>query len=124
MKLNPTVQDFLDYRAYNPCTEQHHRHAVGPMLYTDGVKLLAEAAQCYWLLDLIGSYQPSLAKEEDFQSWVLDFNIMTSKWEASCSDGDKRELVRQVIDYSDFPRELAPQRLWLTNGVLLLPEEY
>lgn len=119
MKLNPTVQDFLDYRANNPCTEQHHLHQIGrcSLRYTDGVKLLAEATQCYWLLDLILSYQHEL-HGEDFQSWVFDGK------EVNCSDGNLGGLVTQAISWSDFPTHLLPMTLWVEGGVVLLPEEH
>lgn len=46
----------------------------------------------------------------------------------TCTDGDKGsgtvELARQDIEYTDFPRELMPFQIWISNKVLLLPEEY
>lgn len=126
MKLNPTVQDFLDYRVNNPCTEQHHLHQIGScsLLYTDGVKLLAESTQCYWLLTAILSYQPKL-KGEDFQSWKLVYNSIEDWWDLSCTDGNGGDpLVTQRLLYSSFPKDLAPLTLWVEGGVVLLPEEH
>ncbi len=36
-------------------TEQYYKH-LGGLVYTDGVKYLAEKAGSYWLLDIIASY--------------------------------------------------------------------
>ena len=50
-------------------TENYYRHFSG-MLYTDGIQFLAQEGKCYWLLDLIGSYQPKL-KHIPFQLWTI-----------------------------------------------------
>lgn len=43
------------------------------------------------------------------------------------ADTDEPELVRQEIEYSDFPAELSPMRLWLEQSgdqwILMLPRE-
>jgi hypothetical protein len=41
------------------------------LLYTDGVEYLAERAGGYWLIDLVGSYQPHL-HNIPFQVWRVD----------------------------------------------------
>jgi len=40
-------------------------------LLTDGAKFLADEAECYWLMDIIGSYQRKLLPREPFQVWKL-----------------------------------------------------
>jgi hypothetical protein len=44
------------------------------LIYTDGVKHLIVNADCFWLLDIIGSFQPIAKKDEslrDMQFWHL-----------------------------------------------------
>jgi hypothetical protein len=58
------------------CTDGYHRHsALFPnILHTDGVKHLCDNADCYWLLDIIGSYQPQCRGDsmlQDMQFWSL-----------------------------------------------------
>jgi hypothetical protein len=56
-------------------TQNYYRHTIGNFMFTDGVKYLAETAQCYWLLDVIASYilKPKI-KRIPFQLWELKVN--------------------------------------------------
>jgi hypothetical protein len=103
-------------------TENHYKHWTGRILYTDGVKYLADTAEAHWLLDAIASYQylPRV-KKEPFQLWVLKIKdesaVLTMQ-----SDSDKKPIVTQKIEFTDFP--LAEIKLYVCNGVILLPSEY
>lgn len=46
-------------------TEDYHKFSIlFPNLFlTDGVKFLADNAGAYWLMDIIGSYQPKCRKD-------------------------------------------------------------
>lgn len=109
-------------------TEKYYRYLAGLKL-TDGVKYLAEEAKAYWLLDIIASYQtkPSIRKEH-FQVWELKLsldNAATGKHAAVVTmktDTNNPLLVKQEIDYTDFP--LDSITLWLIDGVILLTSEY
>ena len=97
-------------------TEQYYKHWLG-INYTDGVKYLAERAGAYWLIDLIASYR----RKEPFQIWRLEKK--DKGWLATMQEySDQPVLVRQEIEYSDFP--LDKIELWLIDGVLLLKSEY
>ena len=103
-------------------TEQYHKHWLN-FVYTDGVAYLAEKAKCYWLLDAIGSYQPELRKKKEipFQLWIL--KVKNSKAVLTMSeDKGAKVLVKQEIDYTDFPMESI--ELYYIDNVLLLPSEY
>src|SRR6266545_2852011 len=50
-------------------TERYYRHFTG-MLYTDGIRYLADRAGCYWLIDVVASYQSEL-RAFPFQGWDL-----------------------------------------------------
>jgi len=109
-------------------TQNYYRYTLGLKL-TDGVKYLADEAGAYWLLDIIASYQskPSIRKEP-FQVWQLKLspdNAATGKHQAVVTmktDSDRPLLVKQEIEYTDFPLDSID--LWLINGVILLPSEY
>lgn len=50
-------------------TQQYYMNFTG-LLFTDGIKYLADRASCYWLIDLVGSYQPQL-RHIPFQLWEI-----------------------------------------------------
>lgn len=101
-------------------TENYYKHWLG-FNYTDGVKYLAEIGQAFWLLDAIGSYQRKF-KSRAFQVWELQVKedrkgVLTMK-----EDTGTPELVRQEVPYTDFPLESI--KIWLIDGVAILPSEY
>lgn len=116
-------------------TDNYYKHWLG-FQYTDGIKFLADNAEFYWLLDAIGSYQPTLRQNprlRDFQLWLLvvgnehDFikpkegnKAVLTCWEDTPSPGVKPAVCQQ-IEYTDFP--LQTITLYLENRVLLLPSE-
>jgi hypothetical protein len=93
-------------------------------LFTDGVKVMAEMCEAFWLIAAVFSWQGEV-KGESFQVWKLRFQDKEKGDEAvlTCDDGNNRELARQKIEYTDFP---LPEgiTLYLDGGVLLLPSEY
>ena len=97
-------------------TEQWYKHYLGG-LFTDGVKYMAGKAGAFWLLDVIFSYR----RKEPFQVWTLKVKdrvgVVTMR-----EDTGQPVKVRQEIPYTDFP--LAEIKLYLIDGVLLLPSEY
>lgn len=103
-------------------TEAYHRFSMFPgyPVITDGVKAVAEAADCYWLLDIIGSYQGYSNLDPDFQVWTLTVNEDESAMVKGYND--TTFVVKQDIEYTDFP--LPEFKLFLIRGVILLPNEY
>lgn len=117
-------------------TEEYHR-IVYPwlrntdFLLTDGAKHLADKAgviggTCYWLIDLIASYQREKpVKDEPFQVWKLTVTDAVGK--VTCDDGNGRILASQDIPFADFA--LDEITLYVTsddfNGiVVMLTSEY
>ncbi len=100
-----------------------YKHWLG-LKYTDGIKHLAEVAQCWWLLDCIASHQTSNflsnPKLQEFQIWHLlvkdDSGILICEWDTN------KEVLQQEIEYIDFP--LTSIKLYLIRKVLMLPTEY
>lgn len=92
------------------------------IIITDGTKHLAENFNCFWLLDLICSYQiVEDFKENDFQVWTLK-RQEGNKFIANCHDGDYNYLIEQEIPFSDFEGDEVS--LWFTDNTILLPSEY
>src|SRR5690348_16493670 len=84
-------------------TENYYRQPLhGRLAYSDGVKFLAENGGAYWLIDLIASYQPMLAKHRDhrlhdLQFWALTVNGDRSATVTCVADTDEPPAVQQVI---------------------------
>jgi uncharacterized protein DUF6876 len=105
-------------------SETIYRHVFNRLCYTEGVKYLAEAAEAYWLIDAIASYQGQLAGE-GFQLWHLKRSGGGATLTAR-TDSDQPAMVTQEIEYTDFP--LDEIKLYCCEGaghhVLMLPGEY
>jgi hypothetical protein len=105
-------------------TEQYYKH-VG-ILYTDGVKHLAEEAGAYWLIDAIASWQISPKVKRDSMLQQIQFWKLRVKPDNSavltCERDEDDIVLTQEIPYTDFPLESVT--LYLTNRVLMLPSEY
>ena len=115
MKSTITTADLNQFTG----TTQYFHHWTKKIKYTDGVFYVAEAAGAYWLIDLIASYQPL---DAEFQVWTLhkegEFHYV------ECTDGNDVPLVRQDLDYTDFPEDIMPFKVYLQNEVLMLTSEY
>ncbi|MDI1254573.1 MAG: hypothetical protein PSV16_00605 [Flavobacterium sp.] len=104
-------------------TENWYRHMiVRAVLYTDGIKYLAERAGAYWLIDEIAFYQLSKpVAVEEFQLWKLTVDP-DEKGILQCEDGNGRILLTKKIPYTDFPFDDI--KIFFTNNVMMLPSEY
>ena len=115
-------------------TENYYRQPLhGKLIYTDGVKYVAEHGGAYWLLDAIASYQHTLRTHKDarlreMQFWSLSVDPQTHKALLTCvPDSDEEPVVRQEIEMTDFP--LDEIKIWVEQGgingemVMMLPSE-
>lgn len=126
-KNEEDTQEPLDINKLNQFsgTDGYHKLTLGDTLCTDGVAYLARAGRCYWLIDAIASYQhdPKI-KAIPFQLWT--FTLHPSKGVAGLitmqEDTDAPILVSQKLEYTDF--QLPEIKLYLIDGILLLPGEY
>ena len=115
-----TEQQFNDNLKQFTGTESYYKHTLG-LIFTDGVKwCVDDVCSCYWLLDILGSYQYQLEKEE-FQVWQLK-KTGESKAIVTCEDGNKNELICQEISFTDFP--FSKLTFWCIDRVVMLPTEY
>lgn len=101
-------------------TSQYYRNFTG-LLYTDGIKYLADRANCYWLIDLVGSYQPRLGNVP-FQLWQLKVHDDKSALVTMVEDTGQPVKVRQAIPYTDFP--LKDFSFYCVDKVMMLKSEY
>lgn len=102
-------------------TEDWWRHPLSRLVYTDGVKHVADTAGAHWLIDSIAAYQlDNKVRHEPFQVWKLKVTGSTAI--LSMEDGNGNEVFSTEIEFTDFPEPGIT--FWMTDGVILLPSEY
>ena len=96
---------------------------------TEGVKFLADEAQCYWLLDVIVSHLPAvIAADEEFAVVTLERDAEGSGAVFQIADDDPANVVyaRQEIEFTTFP--MPSIKLYLQTDTehwtLMLTSEY
>ena len=103
-------------------SENFYQSKFSPVIYTDGVKSMAESCGAYWLIDLVISHQLNKAVQlQPFQVWELS-RQKDDAFIVVASDGNEKQIDSQQIPFSDFRFDIAT--LWLINGCLMLPNEY
>lgn len=120
MELQTLQADLAQYTG----TVNYYRHPLG-LLYTDGVKGLAEAAGAFWLIDLVASHQPKARRYESlraFQLWRLTVSDDATATAACHADSNEPPAICQQIPFTDFPVGLF--ECYVINGVMLLKSEY
>jgi hypothetical protein len=105
-------------------SENWYRHGINRrVLYTDGVRYVAEHGGAFWLVDEIAIRQSIAAvRAELFQSWKLKVNATDRTALLTCDNGNGRIVHTYVVPYTDFP--LDEIVLWFSNDTILLPDEY
>jgi len=101
-----------------------YRHEINrSVLYTDGVRHVAEHGGAYWLLDEIAIIQPHNAAiaAEEFQLWKLAVHVDRSAT-LTCDDGNGNIVFTKQIEHTDFP--LDEITLYFANNMIHLPSEY
>jgi len=113
-----------------------YRHPLHPrVIYTPGVRHLAENGGAYWLLDAIASYigsaplRRAILRDDRLarlQFWRLEVAEDASA-ELTCrADQGQAPAIRQSIPFTDFPLERV--EVWAgfdgTHWTLYLPSEH
>jgi hypothetical protein len=96
--------------------------------FTDGIKYLADAAECFWLVTDASVIAKSLMDKSYFIT--VDFKRLSEKEreESQCealinySDGNGHIFETHKYHVTDFP--LDELRLFFIDGTLMLPSEY
>jgi hypothetical protein len=111
-------------------TETWYRHFLPGILFTEGVKFLADQANAYWLIDKIACAQIiKQVSAEEFQVWKLKVRDDTSAL-LTATDGDRGdgpvELFAEGIPYTDFPLDEITLYAGFDGrgAVIMLPGEY
>lgn len=102
-------------------TENYYQSTYGRIKLTDGMQYLRERLNCYWLIDLVESYQPKV-KDIPFQIWSIDKNPDSSAVVEMKEDSGLEPIIRQEIPYTDF--KLKNYEFYCVDGVVLLKSEY
>jgi hypothetical protein len=102
------------------------------VVLTDGALTLAQEAECFWLIDVIASYQPKCRKDDmlrQMQFW--DIKVTGSSAVVTCSRDEGDVAISQKIPFTDFPfdayRLYVAQQYLDENKyvmVVMLPSEY
>ena len=121
------VDRVREYMAQTTGSQDIHEHFFGVyprLFYTDGLDFVAETCGARWLIDAVASHQPAL-KREEFQVWRLSKPAADGEpWLLTAFDDvPGRLLIRQEIEYSDFPVNLTPFEFWVENNTAMLKEE-
>lgn len=116
---------FIKSELRNYCgTETWFRHPLfRKFLFTEGVQFLAEAAECFWLIDMIYGFQldQQAVKDEYFQTW--DLTVGENKTATlTCGDGNDNIVFTHSLTFTTFPMDSI--RLYFSDNVLLLPSEW
>lgn len=112
------------YKSQSHCTENYYRHTLPGLMFTDGVRDMAERLACYWFLDCIGSYVPEIrGKDHFFVCRVHRLPDGGAKF--VIDDGNRNMIIRQCIEYTDIPENV---KVYIQdNGhhfIACMPEEY
>ena len=100
-----------------------YRASLSHLVYTDGIHYLVEHGAA-WLVDVITSHQPSLAKNfrlQEFQVWNLNLDGNGGCVVSCQEDSGMPMVVEQKIPYTDFPFDI---KIYVENGMILLPSEH
>lgn len=113
---------------------QTKHYGVATLVYSFLLKRELEKFKARWLLDLIASHMPKVAKDENCETFhIWELSKCDDKWlVVAKSDTNVKPVVSQTIDFSDFPENELPFKIY--GGVtqnedeivmkLYLPEEY
>ena len=104
-------------------SEVFYRHWAKLVIYTEGVKFLADKAHAYWLIDHIAIHQmvPKI-HDLEFQNWKLVVDLLTHRGTITVDDGNGNIAEIEDINWTDFPLEEIT--LFYTGRTLMLPSEY
>lgn len=109
-------------------TDSYHK-MYPKIILTDGVLRVCQAAECFWFMDIINSYQHDRRITSDemlrgMQFWSLKVNTTTNKGTAILERDSDDVVLTQKIDFTDFPLEEFKVYYSPMEGIVCLPEEY
>lgn len=112
-----------------------YRHTLDRhLIYTPGIRYLAEHGGAYWLIDAIASYfgSPIMQKAMNQDPRLIEMQFWTLKRDgtratlSATADSDAKPFITQDIPFTDFPLEKID--IWAaydgTFWTLYLPSEH
>ncbi len=104
-------------------TEFWYRHPFKRhILYTDGVKYVADTAGAYWMIDeIVFAQMKKHIAAQPFQHWKLKVRPDHTAT-LTCEDDNCNIVCTKELRFTDFP--LAEIGFFFTDNVILLPSEY
>lgn len=126
--MNTKVNEIKEGLQHFNGTEMFYQIPLTRTRFTDGLKYLANEAQCFWLITDASVIAKSLMNKSYFIT--IDFKRLSEKEqiEKECeaiitySDGNDNILETQKYNVTDFP--LDQLRLFFVDNTLMLPSEY
>ena len=126
--MNSQVNEIKEGLQHFHGTEMFYQIPLLRTRFTDGLKYLANVANCYWLITDTSVIAKSLSDRSEFIT--IDFKRLSKEkqdftgYEAEIiyTDGNDIVLERQGYRATDFP--LDELRLFFVNNTLMLPGEY
>ena len=108
-------------------SSEFFQHWTKRLIYTEGVRYMAEHGGAYWLINAVASCQPdkritSRPDLVDFQPWELAVAEDKTATLTMRGDLDQPAVITQEIPFTDFPLEQI--KFYVCNGTLMLPSEY
>ena len=113
MTLQTDLQKFTGTLAY-------HKLTLFPVLATDGVLYLAKKGGAFWLVDDISAIYTK--KKNKYPFMVIKAISQDNKATVKYTDGNYKKIFTQEYNYTDLPE--GEYKLYLVDGVLMLPSEY
>ena len=139
-KTNKTYGAIMEMLSYSTGTEKYHKTTFNPyLLFTDGMKLLFDECNAYWLGDLINSYFPNILRdfnENGDTFYIIDVKVtdglLNGRFTISREvDEERKIIVEQNVGYIDLPAGdyqffmiAEPQEDGKLKFIVLLPNEY
>lgn len=92
---------------------------------TSGLKEMAEVTGCFWLIDIVASYQPEVCKRYPYtqQIWTLAVVGRTGTVICTC-EGGVPPIVTQNLEFTDFPLDKLVILVGSDCVACLLEEDY
>jgi len=120
-----TLEELQADLAHCNGTEYYYPSLMRNVVYTDGMKRVADLAGAYWLIDYVAPLVSKMYPRAGFQLWELEVTgseaVLTMR-----EDSNRPALHEERIPYTDFPEGRfkfyacgTPARF-----VIMVPEEY
>lgn len=109
------MQPPINLTQFSGGTGRYYKHFLNGV-YSDGMKYIAEQCGAYWLMDLVLSHRPKLAKKLSLQNFPVRVTLESWKTEAKpdgakClvnyhnSNGEPLQFTLQTVPSTNFPFE-------------------